>query len=59
METLFDKTDLINIRFFKNKNIKSDKDYSKEEVYLYEITIRHNEDEDPKKILNNAIKQLN
>ena len=59
METLFDRTDLINIRFFRNLNLKNESDWNEDKTYLYEIKIRHNEDENPLKILNNAIKQSN
>ena len=58
MENLFDNPDLINIRYFKNKTLKLEEDFNKEYEYTYEIKIRHNSKENPKNLLDEAIKKL-
>jgi len=55
MQKLFDNYDLINIRFFKAEKFKKNDDA---ESYLYQINIRHNENEDPEKLLLTAIKKI-
>lgn len=46
----------VNIRQFKAANFNKEADL--ETVYTYEITIRHNEDEDAETIFKTAINQL-
>lgn len=55
IEAIFESDENCNIRFFNAKNCKN---YDPEEVYTFEILIRHNENEDAKTLLNNAIKKL-
>ena len=47
IENIFESSSDVNIRYFNAKNIKGE--YDPENVYTFEIKIRHNEDEDPKK----------
>ena len=47
MDAVFDRRDLVNIRLCQPKGKSS-----------FEIVIRHNEDEDPNKLLNDAIKAV-
>ena len=55
---LFDRMDLINIRFYKPSNgQKLSKNELDEEINFY-INIRHNENEDPIKMFNNAINKI-
>ena len=55
MENVFDSTKTVNIRHYKAKSADN---YNPEETYTFEINVRHNEDEDPKELLNKAIKEL-
>lgn len=56
MESLFNNEyDLINIRYYKLKNKEN---YSPDAVNTYEIKVRHNENEDPKKLLKKGIKKI-
>jgi hypothetical protein len=57
MENIFDSSDIVNVRYYNAKNV-SDNDYDPEKVYTFEIKIRHNEDEEPKQLLEQAIKNL-
>lgn len=56
IENIFESSSDVNIRYFNAKNIKGE--YDPENVYTFEIKIRHNEDEDPKKLLAKAISNL-
>lgn len=59
METIFDSTELINIRHFKIKNkIFKEEDFNENSTYLYEIKIRHNDNENPEELLLNTIKTI-
>ncbi len=58
MVNLFDSSELVNIRYYKAKNNLKEEDYNENESYLYEIKIRHNEDENPEKLLANAINDI-
>lgn len=54
MENIFDSDENCNVRYYEAKNAV---DYDPEKTYTFEVKIRHNEDEDPKTLLNNAIKK--
>jgi hypothetical protein len=54
MENIFDSDENCNIRYFEAKNCEL---YDSEKIYNFEVKIRHSEDQDPKELLNNAIKQ--
>lgn len=56
IENIFESSSTVNIRYFDAKNMKGK--YDPEKVYTFEIKIRHNEDEDPKKLLEKAISNL-
>ena len=55
LEKLFDENRFI--RYTKGLNIV-DKEYDGKNVYLFEINIRHNENENPKELFNIALKKL-
>lgn len=55
LEKLFDENSFI--RYTKVLNIV-DEEYNNENEYLFEINIRHNENENPKELFNNAFKKL-
>ena len=55
LEKLFDENSFI--RYTKGLNIV-DEEYDGKNVYLFEINIRHNENENPKELFNNALKKL-
>lgn len=56
MENIFDKDENCNIRYYKNLNLFFNEIYNPEKVYTFEIKIRHNEDQDPKELIKQAIK---
>lgn len=59
METIFDSTELINIRYFKIKDkLFKKKDFDENATYVYEINIRHNDNENPEELLLNTIKTI-
>lgn len=51
MITVFNENSFI--RYFETKKLKDI-----QEIHAYRITIRHNEDEDPTQILENALKKI-
>lgn len=57
IEKLFERTDLINIRYFNciDKNFNKEE---KERPFLFEIRIRHNEKQEAQTIVVNAIKNI-
>lgn len=57
MENIFDSSDIVNIRYYDAKNIHAN-DYDPDKVYTFEIKIRHNEDQEPKQLLEQAIKSI-
>jgi len=57
MKAIFDSPELINIRHYRAENFK-EKDDKEDSVYLYEINVRHNDNENPKELLANAIKNI-
>lgn len=59
MESLFDNTDKINIRFYRPlKKVESKKFFDNDKKVVFLIKIRHNEEEEPKDILEDALKNL-
>lgn len=56
IEKVFDLTDHINIRWYQPSKKQEITDFDAK--IGYDITIRHNEDEDPKELLNNAISKI-
>lgn len=54
MEALFEHSPIINIRYYE-ANLNGYV-YDAKEVYVYDVKIRHNEDEKPREVLNKAIK---
>jgi hypothetical protein len=57
MEAIFDSSN-INVRYYKNLNLFFNAIFDPEKVYTFEIKIRHNEDQEPKQLLEQAIKNL-
>ncbi|MGK6342883.1 hypothetical protein ACMGDK_11625 [Chryseobacterium sp. DT-3] len=51
MVTVFNENNFI--RYFETKKLKDI-----QELHTYKITIRHNEDEDPNEVLENALKNI-
>jgi len=58
MENIFDSSDIVNVRYYKNLNLFFNALYDPEKNYTFEIKIRHNEDQEPKQLLEQAIKNL-
>ena len=56
MEIIFNNSEIVNIRYYKA--ILKEKDYFPNKTYLFEIKIRHNEEEDPEKLFLKAKKQI-
>ena len=56
IENIFESSSDVNIRYFNAKNVIGE--YDPENVYAFEIKIRHNEDEKPKQLLPKAISEL-
>ena len=54
MENIFESSKTVNVRYYEAKNADN---YDPNEIYTFEIKVRHNEDEDPKELLNKAIKE--
>lgn len=54
MEALFDHSPLVNIKYYVAE--LNGYVYDSKKVYTYTVTIRHNEDEKPRELLNKAIK---
>lgn len=57
MEAVFDKTQIVNIRYFQALDIPEE-GYDEEKTYTFEIKIRHNEGESPKRLFNKAVKEI-
>jgi AAA15 family ATPase/GTPase len=57
IENIFDSSSDVNIRYYNAKNVPEN-EYDPEKVYTFEIKIRHDEDQDAKELLNQAIKNL-
>jgi hypothetical protein len=55
---VFENTDVINIRSYQPTNGQIVNDNNFDVPINYKVRIRHNEDENPKELLNNAIKLL-
>lgn len=56
IENIFESSSDVNIRYFSAKNVTEE--YDPENVYTFEIKIRHNDHENPKKLLAKAISDL-
>jgi len=57
MENIFDSDENCNVRYYNAKNV-IENEYDPEKFYTFEIKIRHAEEEDPKELLNKAIKKI-
>jgi len=55
IENIFESDKNCNIRYYNALNAEN---YDPERFYTFEIKIRHNEDQDPKELLETAIKNL-
>jgi len=58
IEKLFDDRETLNIRFFKCIDVNFSEDFL-EKPFLYVISLRHNENENPNDLLKKAINKLN
>ena len=56
VEAIFESDKNCNIRYYSAKNAEN---YDPENVYTFEINIRHSEDQDPKELLETAINNFN
>jgi hypothetical protein len=54
MENIFDSDENCNIRYYNAKNCTN---YDPDKTYLFQVKIRHDENECAKTLLNNAIKK--
>lgn len=57
MDAMFQKMDIINIRYFKAKKY-DERTHDENKIYTYSITIRHNEDQNPKKLFESALSEV-
>lgn len=58
MESLFDNCDSFMVKFYNNLTLKEGDEFNEEKTYKYDILIRHSENTDAKKLLNEAIKNF-
>ena len=58
LSQLFDRTDLVYIKYYKLSNGREIKEDELDDPKNFFVTIRHNENEDPIKVFNQAKKQI-
>lgn len=56
--TLFENTNNVNIRYFEMVNNNIEYHVIPNNVYTFNVKVRHNENEDPNKVFNKALKEL-
>lgn len=57
IEQIFESSNTVNVRYY-NAKIGEHQEYDSEKVYTFDVKIRHNEDEDPKQLLEQEIKNI-
>ncbi len=59
MESLFDNSEIVHIKYFRALNLKSEDDFNPNSKYKYEIRVRHSETEDVNLLFEKAKKAAN